>query len=443
MSTLAQLLEGTPYVSYTYAYPHKTAYRHFPEPVPLSALWQHENREAVFLYLHVPFCEMRCGFCNLFTTVDPTARFTAGYLEALECQAKSVREAVGELRIARMALGGGTPTFLDSADLARLFTIAESLFSVHPGSIPTSVETSPLTATPEKLRLLREHGVDRISIGVQSFIEAEAHAAGRPQKTVQVERALDAIRHTDFPILNIDLIYGLPDQTVESWLSSLRMALRYHPEELYLYPLYVRPLTGLERTGTMLPMREQDIRLTCYRAARELLLAEGYTQVSMRMFRAAHAPAETGPVYCVQDDGMIGLGCGARSNTRTHHYSNEYAVGSSTIRSILHTYAATPAEAFAFAHYGYVLNEEEQRRRYVLKSLLEAGGLSLDSYQHRFGSKVLTDLPMLHELLECGLATVEHEIITLTALGLEHSDTIGPWLYSPYARQLMEEYTLR
>ncbi len=447
MSTLAQLLQGTPYISYTYAYPHKTAYRHFPERVPLTDLWRDENREAVFLYLHVPFCEMRCGFCNLFTTVDPMGRFTGGYLEALERQAKSVRNALGDLRVARMALGGGTPTFLETADLARLFTIVEGYFDVQPGSIPSSVETSPLTATPEKLLLLREHGIERISIGVQSFSENEVHAAGRPQKAAHVEGALDSIRRIGFPILNIDLIYGLPGQTVESWLASLRMALQYQPEELYLYPLYVRPLTGLERTGIALSMHdEDDIRLTCYRAARELLLSEGYTQVSMRMFRAAHSPealADTGPVYCMQDDGMIGLGCGARSYTRTHHYSNEYAVGANSIRAILHTYATTPSEAFAFASFGYVLNDEEQRRRYVLKSLLEAGGFSLPDYQHRFSSSIFTDLPMVKELLECGLALVENEVMTLTPTGLERSDTIGPWLYSLHASQLMEEYTLR
>src|SRR6266849_5490937 len=440
---LAQLLEGTPFIAYTYGDPHKTGYRSFPEPVQVADLWQHETRDAVFLYVHVPFCEMRCGFCNLFTTVDSAAQFTASYLDALERQAKSVRGAVGELRVVRMALGGGTPTFLASADLARLFAIAEKLFCVQPGSIPTSVETSPLTATPEKLRLLREHGVDRISIGVQSFVEAEVRAAGRPQRTAVVEQALDEICSLAFPTLNIDLIYGLPGQTVESWLSSLRMALRYHPEELFLYPLYVRPLTGLERTGVTLPSGKQDIRLACYRAACELLLAEGYTQVSMRMFRTTHSPAQTGPTYCVQDDGMIGLGCGARSYTCTHHYSHEYAVGAAPIRSILHTYAATPADAFAFARHGYVLNGEEQHRRYVLKSLLEAGGLSLLAYQRRFGSMVLTDLPMLHELLDCGLATVADEVMTLTPAGLERSDTIGPWLYSLHVRQLMEEYTIQ
>src|SRR5207248_3751773 len=130
--------------------------------------------------------------------------------------------------------------------------------------------------------------VDRISIGVQSFVEAEAAAAGRAQRTAEVEEALARIREAGFPRLNIDLIYGLPGQTVESWLGSLRAALRFAPEELYLYPLYVRPLTGLGRSSRSW----DDQRLTCYREARALLLVCGYEQVSMRMFRARHGTAD-------------------------------------------------------------------------------------------------------------------------------------------------------
>src|SRR5919205_1222509 len=95
MASIVQVLQDTPYVSYTYAYPHKTAYRTFTPPVPLREIWENERRDALFLYLHVPFCEMRCGFCNLFTTVDPRADLARDYLAALRRQAGRVREALG------------------------------------------------------------------------------------------------------------------------------------------------------------------------------------------------------------------------------------------------------------------------------------------------------------------------------------------------------------
>ena len=102
------MLRETPYAGYSYAYPHKTAYRPFPEPVPLRTLWAEENRSALFLYLHVPFCEMRCGFCNLFTTANPKANLTQVYLGALRRQAEQVRDALGEASFARLAIGGGS-----------------------------------------------------------------------------------------------------------------------------------------------------------------------------------------------------------------------------------------------------------------------------------------------------------------------------------------------
>ena len=120
-----------------------------------------------------------------------------------------------------------------------------------------------------------------MSIGVQSFIEAEAANSGRPQSRADVDTALSLLAGAGFGTVNIDLIYGLPGQTVETWLYSLRESLRYQPEELYLYPLYVRPLTGLGQSHK----EWDDVRLACYRDARDLLLTEGYEQVSMRMFR--------------------------------------------------------------------------------------------------------------------------------------------------------------
>ncbi|NJP06690.1 MAG: coproporphyrinogen III oxidase family protein [Chloroflexaceae bacterium] len=439
MSTLTNMLQQTPYLSYSYAYPHKTSYRPLNPPIPLSTLWRNEPTTALFLYLHIPFCAMRCGFCNLFTTANPSQELVSAYLMALERQARQVRAAIGPVSIARLALGGGTPTYLSPANLERLFDLAEDLFGVEPQTIPIAVETSPGTADAERLRVLRTRGAERISIGVQSFQAAEVRAIGRSQYTTDVERALAAIRNAGFTTLNIDLMYGLPGQTLASWQATLQQALAYQPEELYLYPLYVRPLTGLEHMG----QSWDDQRLLLYRAGRELLLAAGYTQMSMRMFRAAHAPASNGPTYCCQEDGMIGLGCGARSYTQGLHYASEYAVGAAGVRAILADYIGRSDPAFALADYGIVLDAAEQRRRYIIKSLLKVEGVSLTAYARRFTSHVFDDLPQLAELVAHGLATQTRSHVHLTAAGIERSDTIGPWLASAHVQTLIEEYTRR
>jgi oxygen-independent coproporphyrinogen-3 oxidase len=405
----------------------------------LREAWADERRDALFLYLHVPFCEMRCGFCNLFTLTRPKDDLPGAYLAALRRQAVRVRDALGSARFARVAIGGGTPTFLDTPQLAELFDIAEHILGADLRAIPVAVETSPATAEPDKLTVLRDRGVKRVSIGVQSFVETEVAAAGRPQKTADVETALGRLRAAGFPTLNIDLIYGLPGQTVASWLASVRSALRWKPEELYLYPLYVRPLTGLHRARR----DEEDSRPACYREARALLLDAGYVQVSMRMFRRRHAPAADGPVYCCQEDGMVGLACGARSYTRSLHYSTEYAVRAPGIREILADYVARPDESFDRADYGFRLGPDEQRRRYAIQSLLYSEGLVLAAYRNRFGTEVFDDLPELGELEPLGLACRDPERLRLTEAGVERSDALGPWLYSEAVRSLMGEYAWR
>lgn len=205
-----------PYESYVYAYPHKTAYRPLEDRPSLRSLWAAEPKDALSLYLHIPFCEVRCGFCNLFTRIGAPEELTTRYLDALERQAGAVRDALGDegpVRFAAAAFGGGTPTFLTAGELERLCDIAEKRMGADLRSVPLSVETSPSTATADRLAVLADRGTTRISIGVQSFVAEEARAAVRPQRRADVDAALGRIREARIPLLNIDLIYGIDGQT--------------------------------------------------------------------------------------------------------------------------------------------------------------------------------------------------------------------------------------
>lgn len=433
-------LEDMPYAGYSYAYPHKTAYRPLnPKPL-LSDVWRGEDLRSLFLYVHVPFCEMRCGFCNLFTQVRGGEELTLAWLRTLEREAELVREALGpDARFVRFALGGGTPTQLPLELLARVLNLAEGM-GTKLSTIPGSAETSPETAHPEKLSLLRSHGIGRISIGVQSFHAEELRALGRPQRTSDVETALRAIRDLRFPTLNVDLIYGIEGQTGPSLQSSIDRALEFRPEELYLYPLYIRPLTGLGKRGDQ---AQDEHRKRLYVAGRDHLLERGYEQVSMRMFRRAGVSQLPGPAYCCQRDGMVGLGPGARSYTRALHYSSDYAVGQTGVREIIAGYGTLDDDALKRAQVGFVLNEDEQMRRFVIQSLLSEEGLSADGFSTRFGVGPWSRFPQLADLVERAFATRDRDDLRLTPAGYAHSDAIGPWLYSEAVNAKMVEYEAR
>ncbi|MFG3094606.1 STM4012 family radical SAM protein [Streptomyces sp. NPDC048202] len=433
-----------PYQSYVYAYPHKTAYRERKDRPLLSELWADEPKDALSLYLHIPFCEIRCGFCNLFTRIGAPDGLTGAYFDALERQAGAVREALGErdpVRFATAAFGGGTPTFLTAAELTRLCDIAEHRMGADLRAVPLSVEASPATATADRLEVLAERGATRLSLGVQSFDDTEARAAVRPQRRADVEAALGRVRDAGIPVLNIDLIYGIDGQTEHSWLRSLDAALAWRPEELYLYPLYIRPLTGLGRRADAADPEWDEQRLRLYRAGRDHLLAQGYEQRSMRMFRRADAPAEGADDYACQTDGMIGLGCGARSYTAGLHYSFDYAVGMHEIRHIIDDYVTRSAADFAHAAYGYPMTGDEARRRHLLQSLLQADGLPVADYRARFGGRTpAEDFPAeLARFADLGWLE-SGPVLRLTPEGLAHSDALGPELFSPAVRAAMAAY---
>ncbi|MFI5720923.1 STM4012 family radical SAM protein [Nocardia sp. NPDC051750] len=434
-----------PYQSYVYAYPHKTAYRPLSPRRPLRDLWADEPRDALSLYLHIPFCEIRCGFCNLFTRVGAPGDLTTRYLDALTRQAGTVRDCLGDpVRFATAAFGGGTPTYLDAGELTRLCDIAEHIMGADLRGIGFSVETSPATATTDRLTVLAARGATRISLGVQSFDDAEARAAVRPQRRADVESALSRIRDTGVANLNIDLIYGIDGQTPHSWHTSLEAALAWRPEEVYLYPLYVRPLTGLSgRRDEAADPEWDEQRLRLYRQGRDHLLAAGYRQHSLRMFRRIDAPAAGPDDYACQTDGMIGLGCGARSYTRDLHYSFDYAVGVPEIRSIIDSYTAT--RDFGDALHGRVIDEDEARRRFLLQSILQADGMVVADYRARFGTGPESDFPVeLGLLADRGWLThPTGELLRLSPEGLAYSDAIGPEFFSPAVRAAMAEYELR
>ena len=140
---------------------------------------------------------------------------------------------------------------------------------------------------------------------------------------------------------------------------------------------------------------------------------------------------------------MVGIGCGARSYTRDLHYSREFAVGREGVKAILQDYVRRPAAAFDVVDYGCRLDLQEQRRRFAIKSILRAEGLSRSDYRARFGVDALADIPVLRDFLAEGLLAAGLDSITPTQKGLDYSDQMGPRLYSADMCRRMEAFDLQ
>ncbi|WP_062055453.1 STM4012 family radical SAM protein [Aquimarina longa] len=421
------------YQGYTYSYPHKSTYRNF-EKISLEEVWEQENRKRLFFYTHIPFCEMRCGFCNLFTIANPKEGVKA-YIDALRREMETYKELFDDAIFTNFAIGGGTPTFLEPDELELLLRYIKNM-GVDMHMYYGSIEASPKTLTKEKIKLIEEYGITRLSMGVQSWIEDETKALGRPQSIRQTTAKVTQLALSAIPEFNLDLIYGAENQTKDSFLYSIEKTVEFQPTEIFLYPLYVRQLTGLGKRN----IEKNDHRQELYLIGRDALLNSGYEQTSMRCFRKKNTSISTiTDQYDSVLDGMIGIGAGARSYTQQLHYSTDYAVDRKVIKNIISNYTNT--NDFKTISYGIRLSKWEQKTRFVIKSITDGGCLSPDKYQHRFGANVFEEFELLNILQEKEWLIQEGDIYKLSQQGMCYEDAIGPVLYTDNVKSLMEEYT--
>ena len=415
------------YGAYMYSYPHKTAYR----PLEHTGLAAYLERSFCAdvppeLYVHIPFCRSKCGYCNLFSVAGAADEYISRYMNALRAQFERMGLAGKKFR--GVTLGGGTPLALPETELVRLLSLTEARCC--------GVETSPGEAAPEKLAILRDFRAERISLGVQSLDRTELARLGRAVDTEAIYGALERLKQAGFPRLNVDLIYGIPGQSCSSLEATLRGILRYEPEEIFLYPLYIRG-------GTALFGQEPGRNIyDLYFFGRDLLAAAGYAQLSMRQF-AKKPPAN--PASCGLDD-MIGIGCGARTYLGDLHFCRPYAAGRESSLRLISAYIADNGNPAP--RYGYILNQDEQKRRFIIKNLLYYRGLRVDDYRGRFKSDPQVDFPLFEELRETGRVAVCEEttdsagavFLRLTETGLSLSDMIGPRFISAAVRARMDAW---
>jgi oxygen-independent coproporphyrinogen-3 oxidase len=435
----ADLRSGA-YPGYVYGYPHKKAYRPLP-PRPLADVWAGEDRRHLFCYVHVPFCGQRCSFCNLFTYV-PGADPAPTYLDALAREMDAHAEVLSPFRFARLYIGGGTPTFLDAGQLRRLVDDLHSRLGVAPAHTQGCIETSPETIDEPKVALLRELGFVRISLGIQSLVAEELRQVNRRFDFALHDRALALIGAAGFPHFNIDLIYGLPGQTLASWRYSLDRAIDSPATSLFLYPLYVRPQTGLAVRGRALdelccPDTHDMGRMYDHAALR--LAQAGFRQLTMRQFRRDPACADEDEYRC-QEHGMVGLGAGARSYTAGLHYSTPWRMVARNIRAVVDDYVRRLHEGDTAVSHGFVLDDDERRRRFVLQTLLY-DGLDTRAFRGAFGVCARATFRDAWEALaEEGCVRDDGGVIRLTARGVRHADVVGQLFFSERVRALMATY---
>ena len=228
------------------------------------------------LYLHVPFCARKCPYCD-FNTYAGLDGLHAAFVEGLCLEIAQVAPLAEGRPLTSIFLGGGTPTLLEGPQLARIFATIRERFELAPGA-EVSSEANPGTVDLARFEALREAGVNRLSMGVQSFQADELDFLGRIHGADEARAAFAAARSAGFDAINLDLMFGLPGQAPRAWQASLDSALELGTEHLSLYSLIVEPGTPLARwvAEGSCTAPDDDRAAELYAIARSRLAAAGY-----------------------------------------------------------------------------------------------------------------------------------------------------------------------
>lgn len=364
------------------------------------------------LYVHVPFCRLVCAYCD-FVTVGGRAAEIAHYADALLAEL-ALRPSSG--RLATIYFGGGTPSLLPAEDVARVVAAAVERW----GSEPTEVtlEANPSAREAPDWSALRGTGVNRISLGVQSLRDPELKALARGQTAAEGRAAFGAARAAAFENISIDLIYGIPGQSLADWRDGLRLALALEPDHLSLYALQLAlapdewaapPGPGALRWRQRMVSRQDDgLAAAQYELAEAVLEAAGFGHYELSSWALPGRESRHNSAYWARRP-YTGIGAGAHSFDGATRSWNE--------RDLDRYVACTNAGERATAG-GEELDEPTRAFEAVALGLRRVDGFSRADFAREFGDDPLERYrAAVGEATVAGLLEVTRDVIRLTARG--------------------------
>ncbi len=376
------------------------------------------------IYVHVPFCESVCYYCACNKVITKHHEKAAEYIKALRAEIALVVEQVGRGQaVSQLHFGGGSPTFLSDDELEGLINTLQSAFRFVQGG-EYAIEIDPRTVDATRIKRLAAMGFNRVSLGVQDFDPQVQHAIHRVQSLDMVKSVLAAARQEGFQSINMDLIHGLPKQTIASFESTLKQVIALRPDRIALYgyahlPQRFKPQRRIDAAA--LPSTAD--KLTMLSMAISAFGSAGYDYIGMDHF-ALHEDSlavarRQGRLHrnfqgysTHPDSDIIGLGVSAIGRVGAHYCQNA--------KTLEEYYDALKRGELPVAR-GLALSRDDLVRRAVIMALMCQGRVDFESielaYLLEFRQYFAPEMRQLGPLVESGLVQLESDGIRVTALG--------------------------
>jgi oxygen-independent coproporphyrinogen-3 oxidase len=374
------------------------------------------------LYLHIPFCRHRCSYCD-FNTYTSLGDLKEAYADALCAE---IREVAGAAHRPAQTVffGGGTPSLMSPAALERIMAAVRAGFALAEDAEIT-LEANPGTVDLAYLKALRALGVNRLSFGAQSAVPAELALLEREHDFAAVSEAMRLSRAAGICDLNLDLIYGLPDQTLASWETSLRAALALAPTHLSLYCLIIEPGTPLQRrvTAGQINQPDDDVAADQYELARTLLAQAGYRHYEISNWAQPGMACRHNLTYWRNQE-YLGFGAGAHGHAAGYRYSVVKQPRTYLRRLAEGTPGSYPWSAAA-AEVNKLTVAEAMSDTVITQLRLLEEGLDLAAFSHRFGQTIHKAYNgTVEQLVQWGLLHETAKYLRLTRRGALLSNVV-------------------
>ena len=340
------------------------------------------NKRNVGIYIHVPFCLSKCHYCDFCSVQradeDKKERYTARLCKEIATFAAKIRES-GEVPVAdTVYFGGGTPTLLSPEQIRRILDAVKMNFGIAEGGEIT-IETNPRSADGEKLRKIRESGVNRLSIGMQSVHDGELKALGRIHNFGDFKATFAEAREAGFDNISVDLMYGIPMQSKESFCRSVETLAKMCPEHISSYCLTVEDGTNFGRRRDSLVLPDEDTVADMYAEMGRVLQGNGYHKYEISNFAKEGRESRHNLKYW-HCDNYLGFGVAAHSYFGGKRFAHSrdidaYIGGESIIIDVED------------------ISQSEAENEYVMLGMRLAEGVCLADFKAKFGRELTEEFP--------------------------------------------------
>ena len=381
------------------------------------------QQEPLALYIHIPFCETKCPYCD-FNTYAGIEGLIPTYMDALTQELRLWSAALGPVPISTIFFGGGTPSYVPPELIGRLLSTVRSAFTLVTNAEIT-LESNPGDVTMERLAGWRTTGVNRLSIGVQSLDDELLQLLGRRHTSQEAIDALGYAQASGFDDVNLDLMYGLPDQSFGQWRRTLQDTLDLGPQHLSLYCLTLEDGTPLEarvRDGSV-STPDPDLAADMYELAEELADRSGFEHYEISNWALPGHTCRHNLAYW-RNQSYLGVGPGAHSYLQGHRFANLSSPREYIKRISRRAESASIPQGFSSAlQEGLVDMVERVDMRMemgetMMLGLRLANGVTRDSFKARFGQTLMDVFgAAIQELEGFGLLQWNGDHLSLTPRG--------------------------